>query len=113
TWLELGVANIDYLELSTDTFLGTVAAPGGVYYGVQLMHAMAGPGDQLVSAASDTTTLRAHAAVQQSGKIGVLLLNGNRTNSLTVNVSIPNVSLAGSAMQIQLGTNNFSGGTNG
>ena len=112
TWLELGVANIDFLELSVDSFLGTVATPGGVYYGVQLTHAMAGPGDQLVSATSDTTTLRAHAVVQQSGKIGVLLFNENRTTSLTVNVSIPNVSLAGSATQIQFGTNNFSGGSN-
>jgi hypothetical protein len=112
TWLELGVANIDYLELSTDTYLGNVATPGGVYYAVQLMRAMAGPGDQLVSAASDTTTLRAHAAMQQSGNIGVLLLNENRTNSLTVNVSIPNANLAGSATQIQFGTNNFSGGSN-
>jgi hypothetical protein len=108
TWLELGVANIDFLEMSVDSFLGTVATPGGVYYGVQLTHAMAGPGDQLVSATSDLTALRAHAAVQQSGKIGVLLLNENRTNSLTVNVSIPNVNLASSATQIQFGTNNFS-----
>jgi hypothetical protein len=112
TWLELGVANIDFLELSVDSFLGTVATPGGVYYGVQMTHTMAGPGDQLVSATSDTTALRAHAAMQQSGNIGVLLLNENRTNSLTVNVSIPNVSLAGSATQIQFGTNNFSGGSN-
>ena len=50
--------------------------------------------------------------MQQSGKIGVLLLNDNRTSSLTVNVSIPNVSLAGSATQIQFGTNHFSGGSN-
>ena len=108
TWLELGVANVDFLELSVNTYLGTVSTPGGVYYGVQLAHTMAGSGDQLVSATSDTTALRAHAAVQQSGKIGVLLLNENETNSLTVNVSIPNVNLAGSATQIQFGTNNFS-----
>ena len=112
TWLGLGVANVDFLEMSTDTFLETVATPGGVYYAVQLTRVMAGAGDQLVSAASDTAGLRAHAAVQQSGKIGVLLLNDNRTSSLTVNVSIPNVSLAGSATQIQFGTNNFSGGSN-
>jgi alpha-L-arabinofuranosidase len=111
TWLELGVANIDFLEMSVDSFLGTVATPGGVYYAVQLTHAMAGSGDQLVSAASDVTAIRAHAAVQQSGKIGVLLLNENRTNSLTVNVSIPNVNLASSASQIQFGTNHFSGGS--
>lgn len=38
TWIELGVANIDFLELSVDSFLGTVATPGGVYYGVQMTH---------------------------------------------------------------------------
>jgi hypothetical protein len=41
-----------------------------------------------------------------------MLLNENRTNSLTVNVSLLNVNLASSATQIQFGTNNFSGGSN-
>lgn len=113
TWLELGVANVDWLEMSADTYLGGSDVPGGVYYALQLTHAMAGVGDQLVSAASDTPALRVHAAVQQSGKVGLMLLNENLASSLTVNVSIPNVNLAGPATQIQFGANNFSGSTNG
>ncbi len=110
TWLELGVANIDWLEMSADTYLGgnSPPMPGCVYYAVQMARAMAGPGDQLVSATSSATGLRVHAAVQQSGNIGVLLLNENMTGSQTVNVSIPNANLASSATQIQFGANNFS-----
>ena len=112
TWLELGVANVDWLEMSADNYLGGSDVPGGVYYAVQMAHEMAGPGDQFVVAFSDTPTLRAHAAIQQSGKVGLMLLNENLANSLTVNVSIPNVILTGSATQIQFGAANFNG-TNG
>ena len=112
TWMELGVSNVDWLEMSSDTFLGgnNPLVPGAAYYAVQLTHDMATAGDTLVSSTSDTATLRAHAAVQQSGKVGLMLLNENRTNSLTVNVSIPNVGLGSSATQIQFGTNNYPGG---
>jgi hypothetical protein len=113
TWLELGVANVDWLEMSADNYLGGSDVPGGVYYAVQLAHAMAGVGDQLVGVALDTPTLRAHAAIQQSGKVAIMLLNENLASSLTANVSIPNVNLAASAAQIQFGTANFNPGTNG
>ena len=111
SWLELGVSNVDWLEMNKNTFLGdsNPLVPGAAYYAVQLTHDIAGAGDQMVGAVSDTSTLRAHAAVQQDGKVGVMLLNENLTTALTVNVSVTNVNLAGSATRIQFGTNNFSG----
>jgi alpha-L-arabinofuranosidase len=110
TWFELGVANVDWLEMSADTYLGGNSPPtaGDTYYAVQLAHGMAGAGDQLVSATSTNSQLRIHAAVQQSGKIGVLLLNENMTNTDTVTVSIPNAALGASATQVLYGVNNFS-----
>jgi hypothetical protein len=113
SWLELGVSNVDWLEMNKTTFLGdsNPLVRGAAYYAVQLCHDIAGVGDQMVGAASDTSTLRAHAAVQQGGKVGVMLLNENMTTSLTVNVSFTNVNLAGPATQIQFGTNNFPGGS--
>lgn len=109
TWLELGVSNVDWLEMNKDTFLGdgNPLVRGAAYYAIQLTHAMAAPGDTLVAASDDVGTLLAHAAVQAAGRIGVMLLNENLTNSLTVNVTIPNVSLATNATMIQFGTNNF------
>jgi alpha-L-arabinofuranosidase len=107
TWLELGVANVDWLEMSADNYLGGSDVPGSVYYAVQMTHAMAGAGDQLISATSDTPALRAHAAVQQSGNVNLMLLNENLASNLTVNVSIPNVKFAGLATRIQFGATNF------
>jgi hypothetical protein len=111
SWLELGVSNVDWLEMNKNTFLGdsNPLVPGAAYYAVQLTHDIAGVGDQFVSATSDNGSLRAHAAIQRSGRVGVMLINEKITNSLTVNVSITNANLAGPARQIQFGTNNFSG----
>jgi len=79
---------------------------------VQLTRAMASPGDTLVNVTDDVGTLRTHAALQQSGKVGVMLLNENMTNSLTVTVNIPNYPALGTnAVMYQFGTNNFSGAT--
>jgi alpha-L-arabinofuranosidase len=109
TWMELGVANMDWLEMNKNTFLGDgrPLVPGAAYYAIQLTHVMAAPGDTLVATTDDASSLNVHAAVQQSGKIGVMLLNENLTNSLSVNVTIPNVTLASSGTMYQFGTNNF------
>jgi len=113
SWMELGVSNVDWLEMNKDTFLGdsNPLVPGAAYYAVQMNHDLATAGDTLVGTTSDTATLRAHAALQQGGKVSVMLLNDNRTNSLTVNVNIPNAGLSNSATQISFGTNNYSGGS--
>jgi alpha-L-arabinofuranosidase len=113
SWLDLGVANVDWLEMNKNTFLGDSSPPvaGAAYYAAQLTHDMAGVGDQIVSTTSDASTLRAHAAVQQSGKVSVMLLNEKITNTYTVNVTVSNASLGATATQIQFGTNNYSAST--
>jgi hypothetical protein len=113
SWLELGVSNVDWLEMNKTTFLGdsNPLVRGAAYYAVQLTHDIAGVGDQLVSATSDNSSLRVHAAVQQNGRLGVMLLNETMTSSLTVNITVTNKNLAGPATQIQFGTNNFPGGS--
>jgi alpha-L-arabinofuranosidase len=113
-WMELGVSNVDWLEMNKNTFLGdgNPPVPGTTYYAIQLTHNMAGVGDRIVGAVSDVALLRAHAAVQSNGKVGVMLLNENLTNSLTVTVTVPNyTNLASSGVMYQFGTNNFNGGS--
>ena len=113
TWMDLGVANIDWLELMKTTFLGDSSGHltnGAAYYAIQMVHNMAGVGDTLVGTTSDTSTIRAHAALQQSGKLGLLLLNESRTSTQTVSVAVSSLSLSNSGTQYQLGTNNFISG---
>ena len=115
TWMEFGVTHIDWLEMNKNTFLGdsNPLVRGAAYYAIQLTHTMAGVGDQLVGSTSDIATLRSHAAIQQNGKVGVMLLNESITNTLTVTVTIPNYSsLASTGTVYFFGTNNFGGTTN-
>ncbi len=114
TWMDLGVANIDWLELNKTTFLGDTygaLANGAAYYAIQMVHDMAGVGDTMVATTSDASTIRAHAALQQSGKLGLLLINESRTSTQTVNVAVSSLSLSNSGTQYQLATNNFTSGS--
>ena len=109
TWFDFGVANVDYLEMNTQNFLGDSSplVRGAVYYAIQIVQDMAAAGDTIVGANSDTSSLRAHAAMRQDGKLGLFLINENRTNSQTVNVTVTNASLAGSGTRFQFGITNF------
>jgi hypothetical protein len=113
TWMSLGVSNICFLEMNKTPFLGDSSplTRGETFYAIKLLHAMAAPGDTFVSSTSDTSTVRVQAARQQSGNVGLMLLNENRTTPQTVNVTITNAFLSGSGTQYQLGTNNFMGTT--
>jgi hypothetical protein len=114
SWMDLGVANIDYLEMNKSAFLGdsSTLVNGMAYYAIQLVRKMAGPGDRLVKATSDQSSLRTHAAMQQSGRLGLLLINTDRVNPQTVNVTVTNVVLDTSGTKYQFGTNNFNVNTN-
>lgn len=111
TWWSYGVANADYLEMSSTAFLGDSSSltRGEVYYAVQMLSHLCRPGDSFVSASSDTSDLRVQAVRQQDGKMGILLINENRTSSQTVNVAITNASLGTSGTAYQFGVANFSG----
>jgi hypothetical protein len=109
TWMDLGVANIDYLEMNKTPFVGDSGSltRGAAYYAIQMVRKMAGPGDSLLTTTSDQTLVRAHASLRQDGKLGLLLINESLTTNQTVNVSIPNISLSTSGTRHQFGTNNF------
>jgi hypothetical protein len=111
TWWSYGVANVDYLEMNATSFLGDSSSltRGEVYYAVQMLSHLCRPGDSFVSAASDTSDLRAKAVLQQDGNFGILLINENRNSSQTVNVTVNNASLSSSGTAYQFGVANFSG----
>ena len=113
TWMELGVANADWLELSKNTFLGdsNPLTPGAAYYAVQLSSKLALGGDKLVKTTSDLSQLRVHAAARQDGKLGLMLLNQNPGSNLLVYVTVANTNLTTSGVKYEFGTNNFTGGS--
>ncbi len=76
TWMSYGVSNICFLEMNKTPFLGDSSSltRGETFYAIKLLHAMAVPGDTCIQTTSDTSTVRAHATLQQSGNVGLVLL---------------------------------------
>lgn len=112
TWLRYGVANVDYLEMGTTSFLngnGSSLTVGEVFFALQMVRHLANVGDTVVNATSDTGNLRTQAVLQQNGKLAILLINENPNSSQTVNVTVTNVDLSPSGTQYQFGVANFSG----
>jgi hypothetical protein len=109
SWMEYGVANIDYLEMNKTPFVGDSSSlsRGAVFYAVELLHQAARVGDTIIRATSDTSNLRAHAALRSDGNLGLTLLNENRTNSQTVNVTFANINLSTNGTRYQFGAANF------
>lgn len=111
TWLSYGVANVDYLEMTAQSFLNgnsSSLTTGEVFYAVQMLRHLANVGDAFVGATSDTGNLRAQSVLQQDGKLAILLINENPNVSQTVSVTITNVSLSATGTVYQFGVANFS-----
>jgi hypothetical protein len=86
---ELGFVNVDWLELHNGTFLNeNTAAKGPAFSGIQMASLLAGPGDRMVTAMSNTPSLVAHASLREDGRVGVLLINTQAPELFSVNVTV-------------------------
>ena len=99
TWLEHGVSSVQYLELMgtpTDKdFLtdGSSLTRGAAFYGVSMVDKLMQPGESIVSAGSDESTLRVHAALQADGGVRIMLLNLDSDESAEVSLDVSGMSL--------------------
>ena len=102
TFFENGVSNVDWLELhSGNSFLSESAnQPNFAYWGVESVHQLASPGDRLVATTTTNNLVRVHAAVQQDGSVGLMIINNN-TTSRDVAVSIAGAALAADGVRFQ------------
>jgi autotransporter-associated beta strand protein len=87
TWLDLGVTNVDYQELSSSAFLGDGSTRGDAFDAVSILNKMSKPGDDLVSTTSNNSLVRTHAALQADGTVAVMIINDS-TSSNSVSVTI-------------------------
>ena len=133
TSLSVGITNYDWLELHAttnqtnymdNTYLDSSETPGPSYYGFQLAHLMAAPGDTQISAtaipaATLTSTpngnlatgIVSYATVKADGRKGLVLINTDGTKSLTAQVTISGAPVGATADQYSYGVNAAATGT--
>jgi hypothetical protein len=123
TWLENGVANVDWWDQHNGP--GTPAVINGVqdygdygifssgsnsggvteppldtpfapYYGIQMLSKLGAPGDMLVNAASANPLVQVHAVRRTDGTLNVLIENKDPANSYTADLGYTNYTPSGS-----------------
>ena len=109
TWWENGVASMDWQDLHNGILIQNgqnqdsgilsnascadgvcepdLDTPFPIYYGIQTVKYLCGPGDTLVSAKSDTGTVAAHAVMRADGSLGLMLINKGGKIKVRVTVS--------------------------
>ena len=109
TGFESGIANVDWLELQNGnpgTYLSPAEAEEPAYYGIQMAHLLAAPGDALVTATPSTGSgIVAHASLQAAGAKGVMLINSSATAASVVSVTVSGATLGATATQYSYGLN--------
>ncbi|HVU67726.1 MAG TPA: cellulose-binding protein, partial [Ktedonobacteraceae bacterium] len=123
-WLENGIANVDWWNLhngpstgnnnSSSLYgsaqygdygvlsVGTSPEPAAdtpfpPYYGLQMLSHLFKAGDTMVSASSNQNLIAVHAVKQANGKLAVLLVNKDPSNSYTVSLALNGYSASSSA----------------
>ena len=113
TWMENGVANVDWWnehngEGTVTTVNGAtdygdqgifsnasnsggtpepaVDTPFGPYYGIEMLTKLGSPGDQIVTSSSSNSLLRVHAVRRAGGSLALLIENEDPDNSYTVSL---------------------------
>lgn len=117
TFLENGVANVDWWEVHDDLISTGACATSGSpcdpaaetpfppYYGLQMLAKLGKAGDTMVSSSSSQSLVAVHAVRQANGKLAVLLDNKDPNNSYTVSLGINGYSANATATIYSYGEN--------
>src|SRR3984957_20090463 len=135
TWLENGVANVDWwnehngegtvstVDGATDygdqgifsdntnyggTIEPTADTPFAPYYGIEMLSRLAAPGDTMVTSTSSQSLLRVHAVRDASGNLNVLIDNEDPSNSYTVSLGYNGFTPSGTPTVYTLANNGTS-----
>src|SRR5580658_7661316 len=132
TWLENGVANVDWWNehngegtvstvdgatdygdqgiFSNNTDYGgttepAVDTPFAPYYGIEMLTKLGAPGDEMVTSTSSNALVRVHAVRRAGGSLDVLIDNEDPSNSYTVGLTYSGFTPSGSPTVYTLGNN--------
>jgi hypothetical protein len=132
TWLENGVANVDWWDehngVGTPTTVDgvedyndqgifsngsngsgvtepAVDTPFAPYYGIEMLSKLAAPGDTMVTSTSSQSLLRVHAVRDTSGNLNILIDNEDPSNSYTVSLAYSGFTASGTPTVYTLANN--------
>ncbi len=90
TLVERGAFTVEWSSIHalSPSFLDNNNQPQPPYYGIKLLHQVAGIGDVFVGATSQMDTLAVHAVKKRDGGLGLLLINRDLARPVTVTVSV-------------------------
>jgi hypothetical protein len=135
TWLENGVANVDWWnehngEGTVSTIDGVtdygdqgifsngsnsggttepaVDTPFAPYYAIEMLSKLAAPGDTMVTSSSTQSLLKVHAVRDTSGNLNVMIDNEDPSNSYTVNFATSGFTASGPPTVYTLANNGTS-----
>jgi hypothetical protein len=136
TWLDNGIANVDWWDTHNSIVTGTndssslygnaqygdygLLSSGGsangiseppantpfpAYYGLQMVHNLIGQGGQTIATTSNQSLVEVHAVRHPNGKLSVMLINKDPSNSYTVSFNLSNVRAINNATIYTYGEN--------
>ena len=117
TFLENGVANVDWWEVHDDLISTGACATSGSpcdppaetpfppYYALQMLSLLGKAGDSMVASSSSQSLIAVHAVRQANGNLAVLLDNKDPNNSYTVSLGINGYGASSTATIYSYGEN--------
>lgn len=111
TALKAGIGNLDWLEMHDGTYLTSGEQPGPSYFGVEMAHQLAAPGDSVLSTNTTNPLVLVWATKKTNGQKGILLINSDGSNPAVVQVTFANTTLGSSATEYTFGVGTTQSGT--
>jgi len=110
--LETGAYTVMWspIHALSPSFLDDKNKPQPAYYGIKLLHTVAGVGDALVTANSPLDTLAVHAVKRRDGGFGLLLINKDLVHAMAVTVSVDGYNYATTGTRYDYGKLNIEAG---
>ncbi len=90
-FMEQGAYSVHWLELHSNTYLGSTDTPAWGYKGAQMAHYLASVGDALIAATvagAAAPTILAHASKHMDGSVSVMLTNTSSSADAAVTVNV-------------------------
>lgn len=112
TLLEMGAYTVVWspIHAPSPRFLDEKNQPQPAYYGIELIHKIASPGDTFVGAVSELDTLAVHAVKRRDGGLGLLLINKDLARSTSATISVHGYNFATKGTRYDYGKLTFDAG---